>query len=615
MANCIGIDIGKCAVKVILIEHQKNSRIRQAFKFPFPLKQGSQSEIDFDVLKEELLSRLPLKDWQNSKVAVNIPSAEVNALVLTLPKIRNPKELATAAVAEAKRKMVPTPGPESIFESLVVGETLVGKVSRHEVLVIKTEKKFVDSILNFFNHLAGIHPVLISPTGSTIVNDFSDKSPVLSEDTAFIDLGYETLDISITKNGVIYFSRNVKFGVKDIISRISASLSFSREKAEKLIMDKGVPEIDSELDLNDKVQVAEEIMRQKYETSLLGPSGNEVIPLELRVLWNTEIERIIHEIRRTLIFYKEQSQGRRVEHIFFFGGGAQIKGLVPEVLKKIRGNHIRALSSLDLGLETDAGAALEFDENQFIYSSALSLAQSIAFDKKRNNVISFLPLSLKRKDIILRRQWAGMICGTFLIAVLALSWLRLKIDTVNCIRRNSSLSLEMKRTEKIRDKLELMKKKKNRIFAQYDEVDKLESGRLDMPEVLSVLNSCVPAQVTLSSCYLGPDEKAVSGSKSDSQSKRRRTKKSASEPEAEPPSDKYVLKVTALCVSDYEQALVWASDFRQALQDSPFFAKVSIIWPELEKVSPDVLAENKVSLTENILRTFSLKADIAENKK
>jgi Tfp pilus assembly PilM family ATPase len=490
------------------------------------------------------------------------------------------KELDIAAVSEARRKMLPTPGPDSIFYNSVLREVTIGKVPRYEVLVAKTEKNYVNEIVNLFSSYPDILPSFINPNCYAVAGHYSRKFAVGAKEAAFVDLGYESIDVSIAGEGKLRFYRNIKFGLKDIISHIGLALGKESVDMEKIIRGKGVPE--AEIDLDDKVRVAEEIMRQKYEATA-GAVSDDVNLLELRMLWSGEIERIVHEIRRTLIYYKEQTGGDRVDTLQFLGGGAAIKGLVPALAKDLGGTNtlIAAFDGITAGDTESLGEARQL---QMLYAGAVSLAMGLFGARKGKAGLDFLPEELKKRRQVIQQQ-IGVIVFVIIIASVAfLVWLNFFIANRLVSMEIANTKREISHSDNVIIQLEALNSEKELIKKKSQKVIDIMDSRIDAVALFRTVAQAIPAEVTLSGFSL---DKAVAADR-----------KSA--------GPVFRVRMQAFCVSDYQQAVNLAHDFRHNLEKNDAFSGVNLVMPELEKIKPVAGQEGDMILTETIKRTFSL---------
>src|SRR3989338_7946892 len=102
---------------------------------------------------------------------------------------------------------------------------------------------------------------------------------------AFIDLGAGNLNISICRSGRLVLTRSLGYSLKDIATDIGGQLGITKDEAESIIMEEGIPLVD--FDPKNKVAIADEIMRQKYDPGRVSSGkAHEINPLELRMLWD-----------------------------------------------------------------------------------------------------------------------------------------------------------------------------------------------------------------------------------------------------------------------------------------------------------------------------------------
>lgn len=607
MARVIGIDLGSRFVKVVLIEQKGKPQLVKAALFSTPYSKDAPQKIDAEEFFNRIVSNIPLSVLRGAALAINIPSSSVTTIVVQLPKMSK-KELEVACVAEARRRMVPTPGPTSVFQHIILGEVIVNKIPRYEILVIKTEKSCIDDIAHVFNAFAGINPSLISPTCYTATNLFPKNSDVHKFDTAFIDIGYDSIDVAISRKGNLYFYRNIKLGLRDIISHMSSSLGVAPDKTEEIIKDKGIPEIEIDL-MKDKVKVAEEIMRQKYEVSIKGEAQQEINLLELRMLWDNEIERIVQEIRRTLIYYREQSKGTRVENIFFLGGGAPIKGLVSTLAKGVGGtcNVISSFGNIDIALEKDAEL---ITETGALFAPAVSLALTITLAKKNENVIDFLPPAIKQQERRFQQQVGMIIFSVVIFSLSFLSWLKVFVDNKIIEQSIERLGFSLKRAERSLETMNQIKNQQKIVNERLNKISVILDERIDATSFLKEIAISVPDEVYLESVALGEDieEDSTAGGTSDKQ-----TPPVFPESAGQSGSDKGIikLKIEAACFADYEKTVDLAQNFRDSLGKSGYFKNIEADPLSAGTITPVIGGIEGVTLTRPMLRQFTLRAEIA----
>ncbi|MCX5708739.1 MAG: pilus assembly protein PilM, partial [Candidatus Omnitrophica bacterium] len=407
MANLLfGVDIGSKYTKVVVLEHGVKTRLVNGFLFPTQFKVGKDGDkqVDPELFIKAIGSFIPTESLRHAKIAVNLPPMSITALSVYLP-LMSRKELSFTAINEAKQKMIPVSGPNHIFDCLFLGETMINKIPRAEVLVIRTEKFYVQRILDIFKSVEEF-PVLISPASTILPNIVPKEAWKKDRAVVIVDIGASYLKISICSDAHMVFMRNIVFGLDDIIQDFSRQLSINAAGVEGIIKNHGIPDIPFEP--KDKVAIAEEIMRQKYEASLASPTSSEaqVNLLELRLLWQPHIERIAQELRRSFVFYNERSEGRKIEQVFFTGGGSYIKNL-----RKILSSHVGG-ECLEVNPFAQIPHELSIDHkfkeeiaSSAIFASAASLAFGIPLKKAAKQVqINFLPVELKQKEALAAKR-------------------------------------------------------------------------------------------------------------------------------------------------------------------------------------------------------------------
>ncbi len=630
MKSAIGIDIGTRFVKVVQIQHQKKSRILQAFLFPLPVVDPNTATPFNNINKQEfsrqIISRIPLQSLKSADIGVNIPLSLISVLTLQLPKM-NSQELMTAAVAEAKRKMLPMPGPDSVFEHAVMGELLVAKTPQMEVLIVKTEKKYVHTLLDLFNSFSGRELNFISPTCHTLMYLLPQNSEENQKDTAFIDIGYDSLNITIAQKGRLYFNRNIKFGLREMITYIAESLHISFEKAENLLREVGVPEVRE--DLKDKRKDEENIEHQKSSGSkeAFSPAG---VPMEgLRISWETIFNRILHEIRRTGTHYKEQSAGRRIENFFFLGGGSKIKGLVSNLVNQIGGNCKIINPAQEMNISLDSKQSQPVNEEEWpLFAGALSIAMSLPVIRQKQT-INFLPLELKHKNITAYRQIGLLFLSFFIIFLLGMASAGLFLN--NQFVKSSIQKLEQKARpdRNVLEKADQLQREQEKRMAEISGIKKISLEKQDMASLLDGIVRCVPQKVYLTKLSIDekktdsiapppktalagekPSSSAIQGGGSMEKGSLSAMNMGDTTHKGSPASKQYTVEIQAVCVTDYEEILQIAQEFKKGLEESAQFINVVLTLPKIETIVPVIDSQEEVQLTQPQMRKFSVKAEV-----
>lgn len=631
MATYIGIDIGSCYTKVVELECPPAPALLNYIIFSTPYhSQGrpGPEQIDTQIFWQEITKYIPLERLKTSHLATSLPSNALSAIILLLPRLSK-NELTLAAHNEARRKMIPASTPEHIFESSIIGTTITAKIPRMEVLVVRSEKHYLRQVLEFFQTI-DITPEIITFCGYTLFTMLpAEVINKKDEDCIFVDIGHNSINTSILREGRLHFFRNISFGIADIIQDLSRQLNLSPEQAAEVVREKGVPEVN--FDLKDKVAVAEEIMRQKYEASLKNNESaqkEETNILELRMLWQAHIDRLLHELRRSLAYYKEQTNGRRVEYIYFLGGGCQTKDLVSALAKQIGGRWeiILPFKKIPTPISKEAKIAPD-NASSPIFTNALSLAISMHLAKTRRiELINFLPQELKTKKFHASRLRIILTVKIALGLLLTIASLLAFINTRLLKAAIKKAQTELGKTINVSDSLRQLKARENKITQELSRIEELLSKRPAFSGPLRALAKALPNEILLT-------EVSISKAGADSQAQPQMTQPQAlpfadSGPKDETgiPSltqtpgtsaiaiaeENYRIKIKAELFSDYEKSLLIIEAFQRNLAASAYFGNINITPLTLENISPQLpgAQEQEITLTRPMRRTFTLSADI-----
>jgi type IV pilus assembly protein PilM len=580
-----GVDIGSKYTKVVVLEHGVKTRLVNGFLFPTPsqVSKGGDKQVDPEAFIKALTAFIPAASFRRAKIAVNLPPMSITALSVFLP-LMSRKELSYAAINEAKQKMIPVAGPNHIFDCLFLGETRINKVPRAEVLVIRTEKLYVQRIIDIFKGVEEF-PALISPASTILPNVVPKDAWKKDQAVVIVDIGAAYLKISISSDANMVFMRNIVFGLEDIIQDFAKQLGITAVAAEEVIKEHGIPIV--AFDPKDKVAIAEEIMRQKYEASLASPASPEaqVNLLELRLLWQPYIERIAQELRRSLVFYNERSEGRRIEQIFFTGGGSYIKNL-RSIISSFGGGECKDLLPF-AQIPHDLPKDNKFKDevvSSAIFASAASLAFGIPLKKGQKEVqINFLPAEFKEREAKAARRLILLIIWFCFVGVFILLSTQLFLSN-HMIRWNiQTIEKKLTRVQRVSEDLKSLDKSQSKIKQRSQQIEDLINGRLDYPLVLEGLAKDTPEAIVLSKCTLDDKKLDIEGN----------------------------------IFADYEEAKSEIDLFGKALSKKGYFGNIVIPDIELEGISPELnpgVRGDQLRLTQPKERNFKLSADVVAPK-
>jgi len=226
---------------------------------------------------------------------------------ITLP-IMEDKELMAGVMWEAP-KYVPYDLDESIIDAEKVDEFVEkdgNKMMR--VLLVAAPKTIIQPYMEVLKKVR-IIPKIVDVVSSANIrvfeNHFTDKKEEEEKkEGTIIDIilsvGASSTILSLVEKGNLKFTRNILVGGNDITKAIAKSLNISFEEAEKL----------------------------KRETKIvLGPEAEEEKKIESEKILIKILNQVTKEVRKSLSYYKTQSQKVKYNKMILSGGCANIDNI------------------------------------------------------------------------------------------------------------------------------------------------------------------------------------------------------------------------------------------------------------------------------------------------
>ena len=251
-----------------------------------------------DVLTD-LLSDIGLRD---NKAIIAITGQKVIVREIVFPLMED-KELMAGVMWEAP-KYVPYDLDESIIDAEKVEEFVEkdgNKMMR--VLLVAAPKSIIQPYMEVLKK-ARIKPKIIDIVSSANIrafeNNLTDKKEEEQESSIvdiILSIGASNTNLTLVEKGNLKFTRDILFGGTDITRAIAKSLNISFDEAEKL----------------------------KRETKIvLGQEAEEEKKNESEKIIVKILNQITKEVRKSLSYYKTQSQKVNYNKMILSGGCANI---------------------------------------------------------------------------------------------------------------------------------------------------------------------------------------------------------------------------------------------------------------------------------------------------
>ena len=298
----IGVDIGSSSVKMVQLE-KKAGRIHLVTYGYSENKKKTESvgwTKNIDYVAQIIDKIYKEMEATSDKSVASLPAFSVFSSIINLSNV-DKKDLPQAINWEAK-KFIPLPLEEMILDWKILVENNDKKNTK--VFLTGSPKKLVKKYVSIFRktivNLSSLETETFSLIRSLVG---ADKSTVM-----IIEIGANTTDISIIKEGIPALNRSLDVGGGTITKTISNSLNIGLNRAEQFKQDLGV--------------------------SGFQGAGN-VIPSTVA----SAISPIVNEIKYLLNLFQSKGEDK-VEKIILSGGSASLPNLVEYLSQQLNVNVI-----------------------------------------------------------------------------------------------------------------------------------------------------------------------------------------------------------------------------------------------------------------------------------
>ncbi len=303
--NCLGIDIGASAIKLVELEREggrhklKNYAVfslkdylkENWYQIPSEasrLPNEEQAEIIKETIKEAKI--------KTSAVYISLPVYSSFSTLIDFPTMSE-KEIEAAIPYEAK-KYVPVPLAEVILDWSIVNP--LDQQKGIQVLLMAVPKKIIDDYKKILQ-LAGLSLTAVESEVFSLSRALvgNDKSTLV-----LIDIGARSVSLSIVDNGYIRMVGNLEMGGLKLTKTISEQMKISLEEAEEL-----------KRHLSAEQAAAEE-------------------SAQLKEMIHSVLGMVIFEIKKVIDSYQNKYK-RRVGKCILVGGGIQVPNLADYFINKL----------------------------------------------------------------------------------------------------------------------------------------------------------------------------------------------------------------------------------------------------------------------------------------
>lgn len=309
----VGLDIGSHSLKLLFLDlsGQKTKIIAVADeKITQPESKPGHKEAVIAAIKKITAA----KKIKKEKVNLILPSSKVYVRSFPLPSM--PQEELTEAVKWTAGRYVAFPVEEMHFDYTVSGQKSAGE-EKVKITLIAVKK----DIFNFYAELAeksGLRLNLATATCFALKNT-ALAAGKLKRNTAIVNTGYSSTDISLFKNEEFVFTRNIPIGQINLWQEISKNIPTSKDNKSQFSSE----EIESLIAKADIYNQGSQKLGQNIQ-------ANEIVDII-----SGYVARLTRELELSFSHYRQLSRGSEIKEVILLGGGSKIQGIKKFISQKL----------------------------------------------------------------------------------------------------------------------------------------------------------------------------------------------------------------------------------------------------------------------------------------
>lgn len=287
-----GLNLGHFSIKLAEVKQVGNKATLEAIGST-PTSVGllnNDSDNGIKTLATEINKACKNSGIKSRNCVMSVPESAVFSRLITLPKVTD-KEVGEA-IQWALKPLVPM-GLEDVNVSfLEIDQKVVEGNTFSNWYVVAAPKELIRRYQDSME-IAGINLLAVETESLALTRMVVYNYPQFSKkDIMIVDMGAESTNIILSRNGVVIFSQTISTGSNAITKVISSDLGVDMVQAEKYKITYGLDVTQAE-----------------------GKVAKSVEPI---------LQIVSSEILRTLSYYKEKIGGTGISEVFISGGGSDL---------------------------------------------------------------------------------------------------------------------------------------------------------------------------------------------------------------------------------------------------------------------------------------------------
>ena len=455
----LGIDFSDLSLKLLQLEKKGGKDQVHSYAYldipPACFSDGRiEDKAQIAQLVREALKKASPGKIKTKKVICSLPESKIFLRIISIPKMEQ-KEIGEAIKWEIEASI-----PLSIDQIYYDWQLLGEKGGKQSILTVAVAREAADEILEVLE-LAKLEVCALESESMALARSLIDKKSQTDEAILIVDLGAKMTNFIVTQNGVPFFTSSIPFSSEGVTDAIAKSLGVDKDQAQKVKLSQGLGKISGESAILNSMQAY--------------------------------LESLAVEIEKSIDFYQNlnEKDGVKIKKIIICGGGANLKGLLAYLTKRLD-------RTVSVG---DAWVNLNFEDSLPIISKERSLqfstAIGLAMKKSVGGGINLLPPA-KKGAIAEVRKLKAILGWEAVITFIALCFFGFLFALSSLLDFNLALISGMKNNEADGAKyakIEEYQKEFSQINTQLERLSKIDSDQMYWSSALLALDSAVPDAV------------------------------------------------------------------------------------------------------------------------
>jgi type IV pilus assembly protein PilM len=331
----VGIELAPDRMNIVQLRKQRQGlKIESLTTFPVPEGIIIDGQINDSPRMAELIQQaMAQSKIKASRVATCIPGRDAIVRVIPVPAELDNKELREMVLNHEAALYLPYPREEADGDYQKLGYFVdEDGIEKVQVLLVATRKEVTDNYINTFAE-AGLAVDVLEINSFALIRTIRDQLRLFGpqEAAVLVDIEFDSTEIAIIINGVPQFSRTVPIGTYQLQATLSRAMNLPTSREMDMLMDMTIPSHPPDAG----------------KTGITG--GNPGMAPMLKVLGE-----LSDELRRSIDFYINQSEGLEVAQILLAGTGGGLQQLDEFFTQRLGFPTTQIDPIRDLSLQVDA---------------------------------------------------------------------------------------------------------------------------------------------------------------------------------------------------------------------------------------------------------------------